>query len=92
MDTRVATRGRPIADYAFPGFDGRSSLSRSRSPQPQERASVHGITNLRIADASVRPSITPGNTTAPVLAIAERAASLIIDQHATTAAELQIAR
>jgi choline dehydrogenase len=38
---------------------------------------VWGITNLRIADASVMPSIVSGNTNAPVLAIAERAASLL---------------
>lgn len=38
---------------------------------------VHGIANLRIADASVIPSIVSGNTNAAVLAIAERAASLL---------------
>ena len=38
---------------------------------------VHGIEHLRIADASVMPSIVSGNTNAAVLAIAERAASLI---------------
>jgi choline dehydrogenase len=38
---------------------------------------VHGTSNLRIADASVMPSITTGNTLAPTLVIAERAASII---------------
>lgn len=38
---------------------------------------VHGITGLRIADASVMPSIVSGNTNATVYAIAERAAALI---------------
>jgi len=38
---------------------------------------VHGISHLRIADASVMPSIVSGNTNAAVLAIAERAASLL---------------
>jgi choline dehydrogenase len=42
---------------------------------PQLR--THGIANLRIADASVMPSIPSGNTNATVLAIAERAASLL---------------
>ena len=36
-----------------------------------------GIEHLRIADASAMPSIVSGNTNAAVLAIAERAASLI---------------
>jgi choline dehydrogenase len=38
---------------------------------------VHGIENLRIADASVMPSIVSGNTNATVLAIAERAATFL---------------
>ena len=38
---------------------------------------VHGISGLRVADASVMPSIPSANTNATVLAIAERAATLI---------------
>jgi choline dehydrogenase len=38
---------------------------------------VHGVSGLRIADASVMPSIVSGNTNATVYAIAERAATLI---------------
>jgi len=43
------------------------------------RLRVHGIACLRIADASVMPRITSGNTNAPTLMIAERAAQWIID-------------
>jgi choline dehydrogenase len=39
---------------------------------------VHGVEGLRVADASVMPTITRGNTHAPVTAIAERAADLIL--------------
>jgi len=38
---------------------------------------VHGISGLRVADASVMPSIPAANPNATVLAIAERAADLI---------------
>jgi choline dehydrogenase len=38
---------------------------------------VHGTTGLRVADASVMPAITSGNTNAPTVALAERAAALI---------------
>jgi choline dehydrogenase len=48
------------------------------------RLAVHGIANLRIADASVMPSITSGNANAAVLAIAERAASLISGEQIDT--------
>jgi choline dehydrogenase len=41
------------------------------------RLRVKGVAGLRIADASVMPSITSGNTNSPVLMIAERAAEWI---------------
>jgi choline dehydrogenase len=38
---------------------------------------VHGVKRLRVVDASVMPTITTGNTHAPTVMIAERAANLI---------------
>lgn len=42
---------------------------------------VYGTENLRIADASIMPRITVGNTMAPCVVIGERAADLILAAH-----------
>ncbi|BBY67032.1 GMC family oxidoreductase [Mycolicibacterium helvum] len=41
---------------------------------------VHGVDGLRVADASVIPAITSGNTNAPTMMIALRAAELILER------------
>ncbi|HNW62453.1 MAG TPA: GMC family oxidoreductase N-terminal domain-containing protein [Piscinibacter sp.] len=44
------------------------------------RLRVHGVQGLRVADASVMPTITSGNTNSPTLMIAERAAQWIAQE------------
>jgi choline dehydrogenase len=47
------------------------------------RLRVFGLAGLRIADASVMPTITSGNTNSPVLMVAERAAEWIAAEATT---------
>lgn len=44
-----------------------------------DRLRVHGVDGLRVADTSIMPRITSGNTNAPAIVIGERAADLILD-------------
>ncbi|WP_434656985.1 GMC family oxidoreductase N-terminal domain-containing protein [Pseudomonas sp. R3-56] len=46
---------------------------------------VHGIKGLRIADASIMPRITSGNTCSPTLMIAEKAARMMLEPAAVGA-------
>jgi choline dehydrogenase len=43
------------------------------------RLRVHGVAGVRVADASVFPNVTSGNTNTPTLMVAEKAADLILE-------------
>jgi choline dehydrogenase len=69
--SRAAQTGLHPACTARMGY-GENSVVDARDMR------VHGITGLRVADASAMPSLTNGNTYAPTMALAEKAADLIL--------------
>ena len=70
--TRSGTVFHPCGTCRM-GPDRRNSVV-----DPQLR--VHGVGKLRVADAAIFPNITSANTNAPTIAVAHKAASLILQQ------------
>jgi choline dehydrogenase len=71
----LTTIYHPVGTCAM-GGDSRLAASRLTSVVDPELR-VRGVEGLRVVDASVMPAVPRGNTNAPTVAIAERAADLI---------------
>jgi len=60
---------------------GTAKMGRASDPTAvvDERLRVHGISGLRVIDASVMPTITSGNTNTPTAMIAEKGSAMMIE-------------
>ena len=67
----------PVGTCAMGAFDARG-VPRSAATVLDTDCRVYRIAGLRVIDASAMPTITSGNTNAPVMLIAERAARAIL--------------
>lgn len=67
----------PVGTCAMGAFDTQG-LPRSAATVLDTDCRVYRVAGLRVADASAMPTITSGNTNAPVMLIAERAARAIL--------------
>ncbi|BBY20365.1 GMC family oxidoreductase [Mycobacterium stomatepiae] len=60
---------------------GTAKMGRDPMSVVDGHLNVYGIENVRVADASIMPRITSGNTMAPCVVIGERAAHFIKSEH-----------
>ncbi|MFF4543967.1 GMC family oxidoreductase [Streptomyces sp. NPDC001435] len=90
---RPALRAHRRADFLTPASDSDADLltyarrelqtlyhptsTCAIGPVVDHELRVHGVAGLRVVDASVMPTVVRGNTNAPTIMIAERAADLI---------------
>jgi choline dehydrogenase len=60
---------------------GTAKMGRDSDSVVDASLRVYGIERLRVADASIMPCITTGNTMAPCVIIGERAAGMLVADH-----------
>ena len=58
---------------------GTCKMGQDKMAVVDSRLNVHGISGLRVADASVMPVITSGNTNAPTIMIGEKLSDMVLE-------------
>ena len=56
---------------------GTAKMGRDEYSVVDSKLRVYGVNNLRIADGSIMPRVTTGNTQAPIVVIGERLAEIL---------------
>ncbi|MBV8684742.1 MAG: GMC family oxidoreductase N-terminal domain-containing protein [Caulobacteraceae bacterium] len=71
---------RAVGAMSTPIFHAAGTAAMGNSPAAvvDNELRVHGIDGLRVADASIMPTVTSGNTNAPSIMIGEKASAMIL--------------
>ena len=77
-DDRIREAIRQRADTVYHPV-GSCRMGADDDAVVDSRLRVHGLDGLRIVDASIMPAVVGGNTNAPTIMIAERAAAMIAE-------------
>jgi choline dehydrogenase len=79
-DNELVNAAGDVATTIFhPVGTAKMGVATDKMAVVDERLRVYGLQGLRIADASVMPNITSGNTNSPTIMIAEKAAQMILE-------------
>ncbi len=78
-DSQIDAYVRENANSAYHPA-GTAKMGTDKMSVCNSQAKVHGIEGLRIADASIMPTVTNGNINAPCMMIGEKVASMIVSQ------------
>ncbi|HST75892.1 MAG TPA: GMC oxidoreductase, partial [Acetobacteraceae bacterium] len=79
-DLLADTRSRAVANFHPVGT---CRMGHEVDAVVDPRLRVHGIERLRVADASIMPSIVAGNTNAPSIMIGEKVSDMILQDART---------
>ena len=75
-DEEIDAYNRPEANHAYHPV-GTCKMGTDEMAVVDNRLRVHGLANIRVADASIMPSVVNGNTNATCIMIGEKAADMI---------------